>query len=38
MTEIEIAYLGLVVGAMAAFVIGLGFVTWEENRSRSESS
>ncbi len=38
MTEIEIAYLGLVIGAMAAFVVGLGFVTWEENRSRSRRS
>lgn len=34
MTEIEVAYLTLVVGAMTAFVLGLGFVTWDENRSR----
>lgn len=36
MTGGEIAYLTLVIGAMVAFVLGLGFVTWDENRSRSE--
>ncbi len=34
MTEGEMAYLALVVGGMITFMLVLGFVTWDENRSR----
>ncbi len=36
MTDGEVAYLALVIGGMVAFILGLGFVTWEETRSRSK--
>ncbi len=35
MTDWEIAYLTLVAGGMLAFILGLAYVTWDENRSRS---
>ena len=36
MSDGEVAYLTLVIGGMVAFILGLGFVTWDENRSRSK--
>ena len=34
MTGGEMAYLALVAGGMVTFMLVLGFVTWDENRSR----